>query len=247
MSADMAKIKTRNGTSEHKAVSKKDWIAVRQTFLAKEKEFTHLRDQLNEQRRQLPWFKIDKDYTFDGPKGKVALSDLFDGKTQLIVYHFMFGPEWGEGCAHCSFWSDSYEGNAVHLAQRDTAFVAVSRAPLKEIEPFKKRMGWTFKWYSSFGSDFNFDFFASFTDQEVENQKAFFNFKESDPGTTDREGASAFYKDENGDIYLTYSTFARGIDLLNTAYNLLDLTAKGRDENPEMPQDWVDYHDKYEA
>jgi predicted dithiol-disulfide oxidoreductase (DUF899 family) len=241
----MAKLKTRNGTSEHKVVSRKDWIAARQAFLAKEKEFTHMRDQLNEERRKLPWVKLDKAYTLEGPKGQVTLADLFGGKSQLVVYHFMFGPEWGEGCAHCSFWSDSYEGNAVHLAQRDTAFVAVSRAPYKEIEPFKKRMGWTFNWLSSFGSDFNYDFYASFTEKEVEAGKAFFNFKESNPGVTDREGMSTFYKDENGDIYLTYSTFARGIDLLNTAYNILDLTAKGRDENPENPQDWVDYHDKY--
>jgi predicted dithiol-disulfide oxidoreductase (DUF899 family) len=241
----MANLKTRTGTQEHSVVSRKEWIAARQAFLAKEKEFTRQRDQINQQRRGLPWVKIEKNYTFEGPKGKATLADLFDGRSQLIVYHFMFGPEWGEGCAHCSFWADSYEGNPIHLAQRDTTFVAVSRAPLKEIEPFKKRMGWTFKWYSSYGSEFNYDFNASFTDEEVEKGKAFFNFREDDPGMTEREGASVFYKDEKGDIYLTYATFERGIDLLNTAYNLLDLTAKGRDENPEMPQDWVDYHDKY--
>lgn len=243
----MVKLKTQNGTVGHQVVSHKEWLVARQNFLAKEKEFTHLRDQLNEQRRMLPWFKINKNYEFDSSRGKITLSDLFSGKSQLIIYHFMFAPKWGKGCAHCSFWADSLNGNDIHLAQRDTAFVAISRAPWKEIAPFKKRMGWRFKWVSSFKNEFNYDFHVSFTEQEVKNKKAFFNFKEQDPYTSEREGASTFYMDKKGDIYHTYSTFARGIDLLNTTYNLLDLTAKGRNENPNNPQDWVTYHDKYKS
>ena len=232
---------------EHQVVSREEWITARQAFLEQEKAFTHQRDHINEQRRNLPWVKVDKSYTFYGPKGKKNLADLFEEKSQLLVYHFMFAPEWEAGCSHCSFWADSYQGNDIHLAQRDTAFVAISRAPIEKIEPFKGRMGWTFKWFSSYGSDFNYDFYASFSEEEVARHKALFNFKEADPGTTDREGMSAFYKDEKENIFLTYSTFARGIDLLNSAYNMLDLTAKGRDENPESAQDWVNYHDKYEG
>ncbi len=241
----MASLNSYSSVSKHSVVSQKDWIAARQAFLKKEKEFTHLRDQLNEQRRQLPWVKVEKNYIFDGPHGQESLSDLFGGKSQLLIYHFMFGPDWQEGCPHCSFWADSFNGNETHLAQRDTAFVVVSHAPLKEITTFKKRMGWNFKWVSSFNSDFNFDFHVSFTEKEVESHHAFYNFRDADVGATEREGASAFYRDEKGTIYHTYSTYERGIDLLNTAYNLLDLTAKGRDENPENPQDWVTFHDKY--
>lgn len=201
---------------------------------------------MNLQRRQLPWVKIEKEYIFEGTAGKMTLADLFDGKSQLIIYHFMFGPGWGEGCPHCSFWADHYDSVNLHLGQRDTAFAVVSRAPWKEIEPFKKRMGWKFKWLSSFGTDFNFDFNVSFTPEELKAGKAIYNFAPLDMDAEEREGVSAFYRDQNGDIYRTYSSYARGIDLMNTTYNFLDLTAKGRDEDPDASQNWVRYHDKYQ-
>lgn len=241
----MAKIKMRSGLKSRKVVNEAQWLKARTAFLKKEKKFTKARDQINRERRALPWLKVAKDYVFEGPDGKVSFEELFAGKSQLIVYHFMFGPGWKAGCPHCSFWTDSYNGNEIHLAQKDTAFVLVSRATLNEIASFKARMGWSIPWYSSNSSEFNYDFRASFTDEDVKKGKAYFNFEMTAPGVTEREGASTFYRDEKGDIYLTYQTFARGIDLLNTAYNLLDLTARGRDEDPEDPQDWVKFHDKY--
>lgn len=241
----MAQLETIEGIQEHKVVSLKEWLTARKELLAKEKEFSALRDELNRQRRALPWVKVEKNYIFEGPDGKKTLSDLFDGKSQLIIYHFMFGPGWGEGCPHCSFWADHYDSVNRHIGQRDTALAVISRAPLIEIERFKKRMGWKFKWLSSNGSDFNFDFNVSFTPEQIRNKKAIYNYSPVEMDMEEREGASAFYKDKQGDIYHTYSTYARGIDLLNTTYNFLDLTAKGRDENPEQPQDWVTYHDKY--
>ena len=235
-------------TSKHKVVSKKQWLAARKDLLVKEKKFTHLREQLARQRRQLPWVKVEKEYVFDGPKGRETLSDLFEGKSQLVVYHFMFGPEWGEGCSHCSFWADHYDGMGVHLNQRDVNFVVASRAPLAEILPFKKRMGWDFKWVSSFPSDFNYDFHVAFRPEEIEKGSVFYNYENVDMGDmTDREGISVFYKDKKGDLFHTYSTFARGIDMVNTTYQFLDLVPKGRDENPEEPQDWVQYHDRYNS
>jgi len=235
-------------TSKHKVVSKKQWLAARKALLVKEKKFTHLREQLARQRRQLPWVKVEKEYVFDGPKGRETLSDLFEGKSQLVVYHFMFGPEWGEGCSHCSFWADHYDGMGVHLNQRDVNFVVASRAPLAEILPFKKRMGWDFKWVSSFPSDFNYDFHVAFRPEEIEKGSVFYNYENVDMGDmTDREGISVFYKDKKGDLFHTYSTFARGIDMVNTTYQFLDLVPKGRDENPEEPQDWVQYHDRYNS
>jgi len=235
-------------TSKHKVVSKKEWLAARKALLVKEKKFTHLREQLAQQRRQLPWVKVEKEYVFEGPKGRETLSDLFEGKSQLVVYHFMFGPEWGEGCSHCSFWADHYDGMGVHLNQRDVNFVVASRAPLAEILPFKKRMGWDFKWVSSFPSDFNYDFHVAFRPEEIEKGSVFYNYENVDMGDmTDREGISVFYKDKKGDLFHTYSTFARGIDMVNTTYQFLDLVPKGRDENPEEPQDWVQYHDRYNS
>jgi predicted dithiol-disulfide oxidoreductase (DUF899 family) len=241
----MAKLTTWNGTKEHKVVSHDQWIKARKKFLVAEKKFSKLRDRLNRQRRDLPWEKVEKEYIFDGPKGRVTLAELFDGKRQLIVYHFMFGPGWKEGCAHCSFWADHYDSVNVHIGQRDTAFAVISRAPFKEIEPFKRRMGWKFQWVSSFHTDFNFDFNVSFTPEQRKNGKAIYNYAPLDMDIDEREGVSAFYRDKNGDIYHTYSSYERGIDLMNTTYNFLDLTAKGRDENPEHSQDWVRYHDKY--
>jgi predicted dithiol-disulfide oxidoreductase (DUF899 family) len=243
----MPKIKTVRGIENRKVVSHKQWLAARKKLLVKEKKFSKLRDEMNRQRRKLPWVKIEKDYIFDGPEGRVTLGDLFCGKSQLIIYHFMFGPGWEEGCPHCSFWADHYDSVNFHIGQRDTAFAVISRAPWKEIEPFKKRMGWKFKWLSSFGTDFNFDFNVSFTSEQRKSGKAIYNYASLEMDIDEREGASAFYRDKNGDIYHTYSTYERGIDLMNTTYNFLDLTAKGRDENPEHSQDWVRYHDEYKG
>ncbi len=241
----MPKIKTVRRIENRKVVSQKEWFAARKKLLVKEKKFSKLRDELNLQRRKLPWVKVEKDYVFDGPNGKETLAELFGGKSQLIVYHFMFGPGWREGCPHCSFWCDHYDSAGIHLPQRDTALVVVSRAPWKEIAPFKKRMGWKFKWLSSFKSDFNFDYHVSFTPDEIKIGALSYNYGKIKMKIDELQGVSAFYKDKNGDIYHTYSSYARGIDLLNTTYNFLDLTAKGRDENPDAPQNWVRYHDQY--
>lgn len=243
----MFKIKTINGTKEHKVVLEKEWLAARKALLVKEKKFTRLRDELNEQRRNLPWVKVEKDYVFDGPNGEETLAELFDGSSQLIVYHFMFGPDWKEGCPHCSFWVDHYDGTLVHLRQRDTNLVLISRAPLRELVAFKKRMGWKLKWFSSFKNDFNFDYHVSFTPEEIRSGTLFYNFTKIKSDMDELQGVSAFYKDKNGDVFHTYSAHARGIDMLNTTYHFLDLTAKGRDEDPAHTQDWVRHHDKYKG
>ncbi len=186
--------------------------------------------------------KVEKPYTFDAPEGRVTLADLFAGKGQLVVYHFMFGPDWNEGCPSCSFWADNYNGVDVHLAHRDTALIAVSRAPLARIEAYKKRMGWAFRWVSSLGSDFNFDYGASFKPGE---QGAKYNFGTITPYGEETPGISVFRRGDDGAIYHTYSTYARGLDMVNGAYHLLDLTSKGRDEDPEHPMAWVKRHDRY--
>lgn len=239
--------KANGGIEKHKVVSRKAWLSARTRFLAKEKEFTQLRDELSRQRRRLPWEKVEKPYRFDGPDGEETLGDLFDGRSQLVVYHFMFSPEWEEGCPHCSFWADNFNGIDVHLRQRDVALVAVSRAPLAKIEAFKKRMGWSFRWVSSLRSDFNYDFHASFRDEERKSGKAFYNYRREDPGFADREGVSVFYRDGKGAVFHTYSTYARGIDMLNGAYHFLDLVPKGRDEDRlKFTQAWVRHHDRYQ-
>jgi len=236
-----------NGIKDHPVVSGKEWLAARTAFLAKEKEFSRLRDELNRQRRELPWEKVDKQYVFDGPGGKVTLAELFQKRSQLIVYHFMFAPEWDEGCPHCSFWADHFDGAGLHLIHRDASFVAISRAPLAKIEPFKKRMGWNFKWVASGRNDFNYDYHVSFTPEAIRGGAAFYNYTKMDGDDTDREGLSVFFKDESGAVFHTYSCYARGIDMLNGTYNFLDLAPKGRDEDGlEGPQDWVRYHDRYE-
>lgn len=232
--------------TKHKVVSRKQWLTARKRLLAKEKAFTRQRDALSRQRRALPWVKVDKAYTFDAPGGPVTLADLFEGKSQLVVYHFMFTPSWDEGCKHCSFWADNFNPIIVHLNHRDTAFVAISRAPLGKLERFKARMGWSFRWVSSSGTDFNGDYRVSFTPEEIENGKPIYNFGTIAPGMADREGVSVFYKDARGALFHTYSCYARGIDLLNTAYNYIDLVPKGRDE-ADGPQRWVRYHDRYEG
>ncbi len=238
-----------NSTSvlkNHRVVSNEEWTTARTAFLAKEKEFSRLRDELNRQRRDLPWVKVEKPYVFDGPEGKVSLAELFENRSQLIVYHFMFDPEWDEGCKHCSFWADHFDGASIHLNHRDSTLVVISHALLPRIEAFKKRMGWKFKWVSAFHNEFNYDFHVSFTPEDLRKGTATYNYAPMRDEDSEREGLSVFYKDASGAIYHTYSTYARGIDLLNGTYNFLDLTPKGRDEDgPEGPQYWVEYHDRY--
>ena len=224
-----------------------EWLAARKQLLAKEKEFTRLRDDLSRRRRELPWEKVEKNYVFDGPEGKLTLADLFDGRSQLAIYHFMFGPGWKEGCPSCSFLADNFDGARIHMAQRDVAFAVVSRATLPEIEAFKKRMGWRFPWVSSFGSDFNFDFKVSFSKDELTDGKRPYNYGTMEFPAEEGPGLSVFYKDEQGEIFHTYSTYARGLDILLTAYNFIDLTPKGRDEEGIVPHPmaWVRHHDRY--
>jgi predicted dithiol-disulfide oxidoreductase (DUF899 family) len=230
-----------------KVVSQDEWLAARKQHLKKEKEFTRLRDKLSAERRELPWVKVEKNYVFDTPKGKETLADLFAGRSQLIVYHFMFGPDWEEGCKSCSFLSDHSDGGTVHLAHRDVTFVVVSRAPLPKLEAFKKRMGWRFKWVTSYGNDFNFDYHVSFTKDEMAKGKVYYNYGMTEFSTDEAPGLSVFYKTEAGDIFHTYSAYARGLDLLVGTYNYLDLVPKGRDE-AELPwtMAWVRHHDKYD-
>lgn len=232
----------------NRVVSRDEWLAARKQFLAKEKEFTRLRDELSRERRQLPWVRVDKSYVFDGPDGKKTLAELFDGRDQLIVYHFMFGPEWEAGCKSCSFWADNFDGIVSHLQQRDVTFVAVSRAPLATLESFKKRLGWSFPWYSSYGSDFNHDFGVSFSDNEVAKGEAIYNFDTQKPVVDEMPGTSVFFRDADGTVYRTYSCYARGLDMQNTAYHYLDLAPKGRDE-ADLPftMAWVKLHDEYTA
>jgi predicted dithiol-disulfide oxidoreductase (DUF899 family) len=226
-------------------VSRDEWTKARLELLAKEKEFTQAREELIRQRRAMPREVMDKEYAFDTDDGPRTLSELFDGRSQLIVYHFMFGPDDEAGCPHCSFWADSYDGTPIHLAHRDTTFVLASRAPLPALQAYKKRMGWDLAWVSSFGSDFNFDMGVSFTPEE-QRDHATYNYALMEHPMADREGLSVFCKDAGGAVYHTYSTYARGIDALNTAYQLLDLTPKGRDEEGfDMPQEWVRRHDEY--
>jgi len=240
----MASIKT--GLQGRKVVSHDEWTAARKKYLAKEKEFSKVRDELSRQRRELPWEKVEKNYVFDGPKGKETLADLFDGRSQLVVYHFMLGPGWKEGCASCSFLADHFDGPTIHLANRDVTFLVVSRAPLAEIEAFKKRMGWRFNWVSSFGSDFNSDYQVSNPKGEAPKGKVLYNYELTDFPSDERPGASVFYKDEAGNIFHTYSTYARGLDILIGAYNILDLVPKGRDEEGlKHGMAWVRHHDRY--
>jgi predicted dithiol-disulfide oxidoreductase (DUF899 family) len=232
--------------SEHAVVSREDWLTARKAHLAREKEFTRLRDRLSADRRALPWAKVDKTYVFDGPHGKVTLGELFNGRRQLIVYHFMFGPGWEEGCPSCSFLADHIDGAAVHLAQRDVTLLAVSRAPLSHLEAFKERMGWRFPWVSSQGTDFNFDFNVSFTKAEMAKGAVDYNFDRREFPSEEGPGVSVFYKDEHGQIFHTYSAYARGLDLLVGAYNYLDLAPRGRDEDAlPYTMAWVRHHDRY--
>lgn len=236
---------------KRKVVSRDQWLAARRDLLAREKQLTRELDAVRALRRELPWVKVEKPYTFDGPEGKQTLADLFDGRSQLIVRHFMFGPGWKEGCVGCSFASDHAEAALVHLEHHDVAYVAVSRAPLNEIEAFRRRMGWSFNWVSSFGTDFNYDFHVAFTEEEIARGKVFYNFEVRDLpfNTEDMSGVSVFAKDATGDIFHTYSCYARGDEGGLTTYFYLDLTPKGRDENGPTHSlaDWVRHHDRYEA
>ena len=230
----------------YKVVSKDKWLAARREHLAKEKEFTRLRDQLSQERRELPWVKVEKEYLFDGPNGKETLPDLFDGRSQLIVYHFMYGPDWAEGCPSCSFWADNFNGIVIHLNHRDINLGAVSRARRDQLEAYQKRMGWSFKWVSSFGSDFNRDYHVSFTPEEMKKGEVFYNFRINKFPSDEAPGISVFYKNEQGDVFHTYSCYARGLDMLNGAYHFMDLAPKGRDED-DLPYSmaWLRHHDKY--
>ena len=231
-------------STNHKVVSHEDWLKARKALLAREKEFTRLRDELSQARRDLPWEAVTKKYIFEGPNGKQTLTELFEGRSQLVVYHFMFGPDWDAGCPHCSHWADSFNGIIVHLNHRDVSMIAVSRAPYRKLAAYEKRMDWKFKWVSSSENDFNFDFRVSFTPAELAAKQAFYNFAQQDPGPAEREGVSVFCKDANDVVFHTYSTYARGIDMLSVDYQYLDLVPKGRDEGERGPF-WVRRHDEY--
>jgi predicted dithiol-disulfide oxidoreductase (DUF899 family) len=232
---------------EHPSVvSRDEWLTARKELLAKEKQLTRQRDALNAERRQLPWVKVDKIYGFEGPNGKETLADLFEGRGQLIVYHFMFGPEWNEGCPSCSFNMDHTDGALAHLAQRDVTFVAISRAPLSKIEAFKRRMGWRFKWVSSYGNDFNYDYHVSFTTDEMTRGKVYYNFEMNEFPSEEAPGITVFYKNRTGDIFHTYSSYARGTETVVGTYNYLELVPKGRDEDGlAFSMSWVRHHDRY--
>jgi predicted dithiol-disulfide oxidoreductase (DUF899 family) len=233
---------------QNKIATHNEWLAARTELLAKEKEFTRLRDELSRRRSELPWVKVEKQYVFDGPDGKQTLADLFDGRSQLVVYHFMFGPEWQEGCPSCSFGADNFDGAFLHLAQRDVTALAISRARLPQIEAFKKRMGWRFKWVSSFENDFNFDYHVSFTKEEKAKGKIYYNYGLNEFPADEAPGVSVFYKNDAGEIFHTYSSYGRGLELLLTAYYFLDITPKGRDEEGlPFPMAWVRHHDRYGA
>jgi len=231
----------------HHIVNREQWIDARKRFLAKEKEFTHLRDELSRQRRELPWERVDKTYVFESEKGKETLADLFAGRSQLMVYHFMFAPEWDIGCSHCSFWADNFNGIIPHLNQRDVSFVVISRAPLAKLKEHARKQGWTFKWVSSNGTDFNYDYGVPFSPETIARQDGFYNYG-GDPVTyPELPGVSAFIKD-NDQVFHTYSTYARGLDMLNTAYHYLDIAPKGRDEEGLQPRaSWVKHRFAYES
>jgi predicted dithiol-disulfide oxidoreductase (DUF899 family) len=237
---------TKKDLINHKVVSTNEWLEARKQLLTQEKEFTRLRDKLSQQRRELPWVKVEKKYVFEGPNGKKTLADLFEGRSQLVVYHFMFAPEWEEGCPSCSFWADNFNGIEIHLNHRDVTFAAISRAPLEKLNAFKERMGWSFNWVSSGNNEFNYDYHVSFQ-AGVPKEQLEYNYGQLQFETSDQPGVSVFYKDGKGNIFHTYSAYSRGIDILNTAYNYLDLVPKGRDEDElEFSMDWLQYHDRYD-
>jgi predicted dithiol-disulfide oxidoreductase (DUF899 family) len=234
-------------TVNHQVVSKDRWLAERKALLAREKELTQLRDRVARERRALPWVRIEKNYVFDTPEGRRTLAELFEGRRQLLVQHFMLGPGWEQGCPSCSFMADHTDGMNVHLAHRDVTLVAISRAPLAEIERFRRRMGWQFKWVSSNANDFNFDFGVSFTPEEKARNEVTYNYGKQPFESEELPGISVFCKDDAGELFHTYSTYRRGVEVMMGAYNLLDLTPKGRDEdNLSYGMEWVRHHDRYE-
>jgi predicted dithiol-disulfide oxidoreductase (DUF899 family) len=227
-------------------VDRDTWLVARRAHLAKEKEFTRLRDELSAERRQLPWVEIDQDYVFEGTNGDESLSALFEGRRQLIVYHFMYGPDWEEGCPSCSFWADSYDKFIVHLNNRDISFAVISNAPVEKLDAYKRRMGWSFKWISSMGNEFNRDYHVTFTPEELEKGEVTYNFGRTSFPSSEGPGLSVFYRDDDGRIYHTYSCYSRGLDMLNAAYHHMDLVPKGRDEaGLPYPMAWVRRHDQY--
>ena len=235
--------------SQPKVVSREQWLQARRELLAEEKRFTKLRDELTRKRQAMPWVEVETDYRFEGPEGEVSLADLFGARSQLIVQHFMYGADWGEGCPICSFWADNFDGTLVHLAARDIAFVVVSAAPLAKLEAYKARMGWSFPWVSSGGSSFNRDYHVSFTKAEVESGTLRYNYKDDNSfPSPEAPGISVFSKDEAGKVFHTYSCYSRGLDMLNGAYHYMDLTPKGRDEDG-LPYSmaWLRRHDQYES
>ena len=237
----MTQMLSKEGVENHPVVSEEEWVAARQDLLKKEKELTRAMDAVSRQRRELPWVRVTKDYVFEGPNGKVTLAELFGNNDQLIVYHFMYAPGWEEGCVGCSFLSDHIDGANLHLKHRDVSLVVVSRAPYEEFQAYKKRMGWKFNWVSSAGSDFNYDYHASYTRQELDSGEVFHNFTWQKLKSEDQPGTSVFYKNEKGEIFHTYSSYERGGDILLGAHNYLDLTPKGRGEDF-----WWKRHDEYD-
>jgi len=244
----MNSTETETSTTPHSVVPREQWLAERKTLLAQEKELTRLRDQVARERRALPWVQIEKNYVFDTPQGKRSLAELFEGRRQLMVQHFMFGPGWEQGCPSCSYMADHTAGMQVHLEHRDVTFVAVSRATLPEIERFRRRMGWQFAWVSSNGSDFNYDFHVSFRPQDRVDGTVNYNYGMTEFPAEEAPGISLFYKDGEGRVFHTYSTYGRGVEVMMGTYNMLDLTPKGRDEHDGFyKMDWVRHHDRYES
>jgi predicted dithiol-disulfide oxidoreductase (DUF899 family) len=232
---------------QHQVVSRDEWLAARRELLRKEKEFTHLHDELNAERRSLPWVRVEKNYVFDAPDGTISLAELFDGRSQLVVKHFMFGPDWSEGCVGCSFEMDQVQGALVHIKHHDVAYAAVSRAPIEKIEAFRQRMGWPIRWVSSSANDFNFDFHVSFEPAEIAAGKVYYNYELRAAVSDELSGRSVFYKDATGQVFHTYSSYARGGEPFLNSYAFLDITPKGRDEtiNGNLT-DWVRHHDRYD-
>lgn len=232
---------------DHRVVSREEWLVARRKLLEREKELTRQRDAISAERRRLPWVRVEKPYRFDTTEGSQSLADLFGDRSQLLIHHFMMAPGWGQGCVGCSFKADHVDGALVHLAQRDVSFVRVSRAPLAEIQAFNRRMGWHAKWVSSHGSDFNYDFEVSFRKEDIERGTASYNYKVGNVPVEDLPGVSVFYRDGGGEVFHTYSTFARGGEPALTTYFYLDLLPKGREENTGRGNlsDWVRHHDRY--
>jgi predicted dithiol-disulfide oxidoreductase (DUF899 family) len=233
---------------ERPVVSREQWLAARKTLLLREKELTRLQDQIARERRSLPWVRVDKDYVFDTLDGPRRLAELFDGRSQLLVQHFMFAPGWEQGCKSCSYMADHNDGANLHLAQRDVTLLAVSRAPLADIERFRQRMGWRFNWVSSYGTDFNHDFGVNFTQDEMSSGKVYYNYVKQSFPHEEAPGISVFLRNDGGEVFHTYSRFGRGVEVMMHTYNLLELTPKGRDEDElDYPMAWVRHHDRYVA